>query len=157
MFELSFAEILIFSVVALIVLGPEKLPVLARFAGRTLAKIQNMVHNVKAELGAEMGLQELEQMKSQLQWSAQNLKHDLQQQADALKQDLQGQMTSFASSSSEDDLERAWTLGQQVSATKPSLVQQSRQRRRQIRLTRHSNASLSKNSVTGRLHKKHHG
>lgn len=145
MFELSFGEILLFTTVALIVLGPERLPVLARFLGRTLAKIQNMVHNTKAQLGADMGLQDFEQMKADLQASAQSLKDDLQQQAQQIQQDIQPSLPSWHHSNwhsdADDDMlsERAWTMQQQQSSPKATVAQQSRQRRKNIRPYQHIN------------------
>ncbi|AUZ05477.1 MULTISPECIES: Sec-independent protein translocase protein TatB [Vitreoscilla] len=145
MFELSFGEILLFTTVALIVLGPERLPVLARFLGRSLAKIQNMVHNAKAELGADMGLQDFQQMKADLQASAQSLKDDLQQQAQQIQQDIQPSLPSWHHShwSQEEDedmlAERVWTAQQQQHLPKTTLAQQSRQRRKNIRPYQHIN------------------
>lgn len=144
MFELSFGEILLFTTVALIVLGPERLPVLARFLGRTLARIQNMVNNAKAELGADMGLQDFQQMKADLQASAQSLKDDLQQQAQQIQQDIQPSLPSWHHShwqnEVDDDMlsERAWTA-QQQNMPKSTVAQQSRQRRKNIRPYQHIN------------------
>ena len=86
MFELSFGEILLFTIVALIVLGPERLPALARFLGRWMAKIQNLVNNVKAEISAEIAVDDLKQMRDEFQASAQTIRDDLREQAAQLQQ-----------------------------------------------------------------------
>lgn len=147
MFELSFGEILLFTTVALVVLGPERLPVLARFLGRTLAKIQNMVQNAKAELGADIGLHDFQKMKAELEASAEHFKADLQQQAQQL-QDIQAQAQSGLPSwhhshwSDEDDdmeIERHWVQQQQHAPKSMSIAQQSRHRRKNLRPYQHVN------------------
>ena len=49
MFDLGFTEILVIGVVALVVLGPEKMPEVARAAGRFFAKVQGYITQVKGE------------------------------------------------------------------------------------------------------------
>lgn len=86
MFELSFGEILLVTTVALIVLGPERLPAVARFLGRMVAKVQHLVNNVKAEITAEVGLNEFKQVRDELQSSAEDFRQDLNREAEQLRQ-----------------------------------------------------------------------
>lgn len=55
MFEVGFAELLLCFVVALVVLGPQKLPELARALGRWTARARGYVRNLSAELERETG------------------------------------------------------------------------------------------------------
>jgi sec-independent protein translocase protein TatB len=50
MFGLSFSEIIVISIVALLVLGPERIPVVARTVGRTLAELRRSVDSLKQDL-----------------------------------------------------------------------------------------------------------
>ncbi|QRN41178.1 MAG: twin-arginine translocase subunit TatB [Neisseriaceae bacterium] len=50
MFDLSFAEILVILIIALVVLGPEKLPRFARFIGSTVNKVKNFSHQIQSTL-----------------------------------------------------------------------------------------------------------
>lgn len=59
MFDLGFSEILLILVIALIVVGPERLPRLARTTGLWIGKIRGFVASVKAEIDHELAAEEL--------------------------------------------------------------------------------------------------
>lgn len=61
MFDIGFSELLLFGVIALIVLGPEKLPKAARSAGRWYAKLRRTVATLQSEMEAEFDLAETRQ------------------------------------------------------------------------------------------------
>ena len=58
MFDIGFSELLLFGVIALIVLGPEKLPQAARTAGQWYAKIRRTASTLQSEIEAELDLAE---------------------------------------------------------------------------------------------------
>lgn len=72
MFDIGFSELVVIAVVALIVIGPERLPKVARMAGALLGRLQRYANDVKAEVNREIHLDEIrklqhdmhEQMKS---------------------------------------------------------------------------------------------
>lgn len=67
MFDIGFSELLLFGVIALIVLGPEKLPQAARTAGQWYAKLRRTVSTLKSEIEAELDLAETrQQMQNEL-------------------------------------------------------------------------------------------
>ena len=59
MFDIGFSELAAIGVVALIVIGPERLPKVARTAGHLLGRLQRYVSTVKADISREMELDEL--------------------------------------------------------------------------------------------------
>jgi sec-independent protein translocase protein TatB len=59
MFDIGFSELLVIAVVALIVLGPERLPKAARFAGLWVRKARAQWYSVKSEFEREMAADEL--------------------------------------------------------------------------------------------------
>lgn len=61
MFDIGFSELLLFGVIALIVLGPEKLPQAARTAGQWYAKLRRTVSTLQSEIEAELDLAETRQ------------------------------------------------------------------------------------------------
>lgn len=68
MLNIGMSEILLFAAIALIVLGPDKLPEAARFAGRWYGKLKRMVSNVQNDIDRELRLGELrEQMQQELE------------------------------------------------------------------------------------------
>ena len=74
MFEVGFSEMLVIAFVALVVLGPEKLPKAARFAGLWIRRARAQWYSVKAELEREIAA---EQLKSELKSGFDDLKQDL--------------------------------------------------------------------------------
>jgi sec-independent protein translocase protein TatB len=59
MFEIGFSELLLVGIVALLVLGPQRLPHAARTAGRWIGHIKRTVSNIKAQVESEVGAQQL--------------------------------------------------------------------------------------------------
>ena len=59
MFDIGFWELCLIATVALLVLGPERLPIAARTAGKWVGKIRSMVSNVKSEIDRELQLDEI--------------------------------------------------------------------------------------------------
>jgi len=59
MFDIGFAELLIVAVVALVVLGPEKLPVAARTLGLWLGRIRRTVSSIQSEISEELRIEEM--------------------------------------------------------------------------------------------------
>ncbi len=71
MFNLGISELFLFAVVALIVLGPDKLPEAARFAGRWYGKLKRTVNSVQNDIDRELRMSEL---KAQMQQEMQRIK-----------------------------------------------------------------------------------
>jgi sec-independent protein translocase protein TatB len=59
MFDIGFSELLLIGIVALIVIGPERLPKVARTAGHLFGRFQRYVNSVKSDISREMELDEL--------------------------------------------------------------------------------------------------
>ena len=70
MFDIGFSEIVVIAVVALIVIGPEKLPKTARTLGHLFGRLQRYVSDVKADINREMELDELRKLQTQVQSAA---------------------------------------------------------------------------------------
>ena len=62
MFEVGFSELVLIMVIALIVLGPERLPEVARTVGRWVGKARSMARSVKAEIERELAAEELQRV-----------------------------------------------------------------------------------------------
>ncbi len=60
MFDVGFTELLVIAVVALLVLGPERLPRAARFAGLWVRRARAQWHSVRAELERDIAAEELQ-------------------------------------------------------------------------------------------------
>lgn len=77
MFDLGFTEILVIGVVALVVLGPEKMPEVARAAGRFFAKAQGYISQVKGEFERESQLSEIKKLREEIASSAAGLRQSV--------------------------------------------------------------------------------
>jgi len=70
MFDIGFSELLLIAVVALIVIGPERLPKVARTLGHLFGRMQRYVNDVKADISRELELDELRKMQSSMEDAA---------------------------------------------------------------------------------------
>jgi sec-independent protein translocase protein TatB len=92
MFEIGFWELVMVGVVALLVVGPERLPALARTAGLWLGKARRMIADVKAEVDRELHLEEIKQtLRQQVNVSDLHDVKDLASQMKSIHQDLQAE------------------------------------------------------------------
>ena len=91
MFEIGFSELVLLFVVALIVVGPERLPGLARTLGRWVAKARRMVAEVKGEIEREMQVEDLKQSMRQPEGIAEI--KQLAERVKSINTDLQGVIT----------------------------------------------------------------
>ena len=86
MFDVGFSELMVIAVVALIVIGPERLPKVARTAGHLLGRLQRYVNDVKSDIHREMQLDELKKLQAEVQESARSMEHSVYQEMQALEQ-----------------------------------------------------------------------
>ncbi|MCO4202093.1 Sec-independent protein translocase protein TatB [Aeromonas hydrophila] len=86
MFDIGFWELVVIGVVALVVLGPERLPVAIRTASHWIRLIRSTANSVKAELEQELKLQDLHNdLKKAEQLQMNNLSPELQESIEQLK------------------------------------------------------------------------
>ncbi len=71
MFDIAFSELLVIGVVALVVIGPERLPKVARMAGAWLGRLNRYVSQVKQDIDRDMQLEELRKLQAQMKETAQ--------------------------------------------------------------------------------------
>ncbi len=86
MFDVGFSELIVIAIVALVVIGPERLPKVARTAGHLLGRLQRYVNDVKADINREMQLDELKKLQSELQDSARNFQQSITSELTTVQQ-----------------------------------------------------------------------
>ena len=79
MFDVSFGELMIIGAVTLIVVGPERMPKVARTAGMLLGRLQRFIANVKSEVQQEMRMGELAQLEAELRKEADDIHQSIHQ------------------------------------------------------------------------------
>lgn len=112
MIDLGISKLALIGAVALIVIGPEKLPRVARTVGALLGKAQRYVSDVKAEVSRSMELEELKKMKDSMTEAARDVENSVQNTANDFEKSwseatagLDGTSTSYDSGSAMGSLE----------------------------------------------------
>ena len=88
MIDFGFDKIALIGAVALIVIGPEKLPRVARTVGHLIGKAQRYVADVKAEVSRSIELEELKKMKTEFEDAARNVGQSVSRQVNETTTEL---------------------------------------------------------------------
>lgn len=89
MFDIAFSELLVIGLVALIVIGPERLPKLARTAGTWLGKLNRYVSQVKQDINRDMQLEELRKLQAEMKETAQKYEIMANETAQGIKREAE--------------------------------------------------------------------
>ncbi|MGV2865400.1 Sec-independent protein translocase protein TatB [Achromobacter sp. AGC39] len=89
MFDVSLTELMVIGVVALIVIGPERLPKVARTVGHLLGRAQRYVNDVKSDIQREIEIDELRKFKSEMEDAAQGVQQSLNETHASLQEPVQ--------------------------------------------------------------------
>ncbi|TAK85967.1 MAG: Sec-independent protein translocase subunit TatB [Betaproteobacteria bacterium] len=88
MFDIGFSELLVIGIIALVVIGPERLPRVARTIGHLAGRLQRYVTDVKADINREIELEELRKMRDSMQQAASELESSVQTELGKTETDL---------------------------------------------------------------------
>ncbi|WP_271008503.1 Sec-independent protein translocase protein TatB [Paucibacter sp. B51] len=86
MIDFGFDKLALIGGVALIVIGPERLPRVARTIGHLIGKAQRYVSDVKAEVNRSMELEELKKMRTEMETAAREVQDTVQQEINSATQ-----------------------------------------------------------------------
>lgn len=89
MFDVGFSEMLVIAVVALIVIGPERLPKVARTLGHLFGRMQRYVNDVKSDISREMQLEELRALQSSMRDAAHQIEQTVSKEVGAAESGFQ--------------------------------------------------------------------
>src|SRR5215475_2549073 len=124
MFDVGFSEIVVIAVVALIVIGPERLPKVARTLGHMFGRLQRYVNEVKADINREMELDELRKLQAQVQSAA----HDIEQSVTSAAREVETGVRSVESQLNEAASEaQAPVVAQPAATPSPAVAAEPRQ------------------------------
>lgn len=98
MFDIGFSELLMIGVVALIVIGPERLPKVARTAGHLYGRMQRYVSDVKSDISREIEIDEFKRAGQQFKESLESTVSDVQQQTSVVDDYLREETASIGKS-----------------------------------------------------------
>lgn len=86
MFDIGFSELMVIALVALVVIGPERMPTVARTLGHLFGRAHRYVGAVKAEISREMQLDDLKKLKAEAEESAQAIESGISRNFQAVEQ-----------------------------------------------------------------------
>ncbi|MEY2777141.1 MAG: preprotein translocase [Pseudomonadota bacterium] len=125
MVDIGFSELLMIAVVALVVVGPQRLPVLTRTVGTLLGRAQRYVSDVKSDIQRQMDLEELRKMKQGVEDLGQNIQssvNDAQREMDGIASSLEGGLSDGEKDPFDNGLGRRF--GQFISAPERTWTQE---------------------------------
>jgi sec-independent protein translocase protein TatB len=88
MFDIGFSEILVIAIVALIVIGPERLPKVARTLGHLFGRMQRYVNDVRADITREMELDELRKLQGSVEEAARSIQSSVEKEMRDAKSEI---------------------------------------------------------------------
>lgn len=88
MFDIGFSELMVIAVVALIVIGPERLPKVARTVGLLFGRMQRYVNDVKSDISREMALDDLRKLQSSMQDTVQSIEQSVTAEVKSAEQSV---------------------------------------------------------------------
>lgn len=94
MFDFSFTELIVIGVVALIVIGPERLPKVARTAGHLYGRMQRYVSSVKSDISQEIQLDEMRRVGQSFKESIESAASGVERQATAVDDYLRNEVSN---------------------------------------------------------------
>ncbi len=94
MFDIGFSELMVIAVVALIVIGPEKLPKVARTVGHLFGRMQRYVNDVKSDISREMALDDLRKLQSSMQDTMRSVEQSVTAEVQSAEKSVAEEMRS---------------------------------------------------------------
>ncbi len=88
MFDIGFTELMLIALVGLIVIGPERLPRVARTAGHLLGRLQRYVSDVKSDISREMQIEDLKKLQAQVEEQARSVEQQVNERMKSVETEL---------------------------------------------------------------------
>lgn len=117
MFDIAISEIMIIAVVALIVLGPEKLPKTARTLGHLFGRLQRYVSDVKADINRELQLEELKKLQAEVKTAATDFQSSVSSVAENVQSNVRAVESDLNSAAGAGDVDVSTAVSPPVAAT----------------------------------------
>jgi sec-independent protein translocase protein TatB len=147
MIDLGLSKLAVIGVVALIVIGPERLPKVARMAGTLYGRAQRYLHEVKSEVSREIEMEELRNLHKEVQETAQSFKSEVE----SFGSEVQNTVSSHIG-----EVESAWrgdTPSSSLSSATPDDIERKARDFRRKKLVKTSSIpAWYKNRNGGRQH-----
>ena len=120
MFDIAFSEIVVIGVVALVVIGPERLPKVAKTLGHMFGRLQRYVNDVKADINRELELDELRKLQTEVQTAARDLESSMTSAAREVESGVRSVETQLNEAGSPSAASPDVVAGAEVGASAPA-------------------------------------
>jgi sec-independent protein translocase protein TatB len=130
MFDIGFSEMVVLAVVALVVLGPERLPKVAKQAGAWMGKLRRYVDDVKSDINRQMELSELRDLKNQVTDAARDLETSVQSTVSGMKtdfDDVQKSLEGTTATEPQTDWDRIYATRRQREKIKDRRIEREKE------------------------------
>ncbi len=124
MFDFGFSELMVIAVVGLIVIGPERLPRVARTLGHLFGRMQRYVTEIKADINREVELDELRKLQASMKEAAQEIEESVSKQVNFIEEEVK-QAESETRKSVEEAVEPAAGINLMHSLNPPDYPEDS--------------------------------
>jgi sec-independent protein translocase protein TatB len=104
-FDVGFTELMVIALVGLIVIGPERLPKVARTVGHLLGRLQRYVGDVKSDISREMQLEDLKKLQAQVTEQARDMERQVNDQMHTVESSLNQSILASAESKKDETIE----------------------------------------------------
>ncbi|MRX09270.1 Sec-independent protein translocase subunit TatB [Pseudoduganella sp. FT25W] len=151
MIDLGLTKLAVIGVIALVVIGPEKLPKVARMAGTLYGRAQRYLNDVKSEVTREIELEELKNLQKEVQDAAQAVKTDVENSISQNMAEVENAFTD-TSSSSLSDSSSSYSHGAFNSVTTDDLSRKAREFRRKKLVRNSAIPNWYKQRTGGKMH-----
>jgi sec-independent protein translocase protein TatB len=104
-FDIGFTELMMIALVGLVVIGPERLPKVARTLGHLLGRLQRYVSDVKSDINREMQLEDLKKLQAQVAEQARDMERQVNDQLQSVETSLNQSILASADHKADESLE----------------------------------------------------
>ena len=118
MFDVGFSELVVIGVVALVVIGPERLPKVARTVGVLVGRLQRYVSQVKADINREMEMADLGKVKQEFESAARSFQTEVESKAADVEREIRDAQAQI-----DRDLAAATSATSDAAAVTPAAVE----------------------------------
>ncbi|WP_432380740.1 Sec-independent protein translocase protein TatB [Duganella sp. P38] len=149
MIDLGLTKLAVIGVVALIVIGPEKLPKVARMAGTLYGRAQRYLNDVKSEVTREIEMEELRNLQKEVREAAENVKSEVE---NSISQNVADVENSWSDSASTTDSAASAGYASYSHVTTDDLARKAREFRRKKLVRNSAIPNWYKQRNGGKLH-----
>lgn len=136
MFDIGLTELMIIGVVALVVVGPERLPRLARQIGEWMGKLQRYVADVKSDINRQVELDELRRMQQEVKDAAQSIESSVNAAVSETTTELNSIGAAFEGGFTDDAPATDWNKVYAVRRQRDRIKERRREREKELGIKR---------------------